>query len=318
MAQFCGFHASCQGFSHIKSTTPCQDASDYFADGSLVVCAVSDGHGGDKYFRSDVGAQKAVGIAVAAVREFMDRQGLYAAEGRKSSNNKKILTADNYVKILSELAAYIVCQWVGQVEEHWAETPPTEAETALLEKHFAGGDGINILKIYGATLIAGVMSEDANFAMQIGDGAVCVIKANGAKEIPAETVDEGQFGGHTNSLSSSDCLPLFSFYYAKKPLKAIVVASDGVTDSYGGNDGRDFLNFCGKMVELYEDDYQQAQAFVEEWLPCLSGQGSQDDMSVAGVLRLTESVNEGVAMPANEMEMVSNAGDNQEGITGPE
>ena len=122
--------------------------------------------------------------------------------------------------------------------------------------------------------------------MQIGDGAACIIRKNGNKLIPIETIDENQFGGRTNSLSSSNCLSLFRYFYSKHIPKAIIVASDGVVDSYAGNNGMDFLNFCSRLTDLFTEDYNQAQGFLDDWLPQLSEKGSQDDMSVAGIYLL--------------------------------
>ena len=277
-----GFKAKCRGFSHMKMDTACQDAVAY--DQDVAVCAVSDGHGSEKYFRSGVGAALAVEVAIEAVKAFMAKQNTYRNENDDHKYAGQILSNANYAKILHNLAGYIVTRWVEQLEEHWQTNPCNDLEKALCDKHFTNVKlEESFTKIYGATLIIGVITERFGFAIQIGDGAACIIKQNGHKLVPPELIDENQFGGRTNSLSSTNCLPLFRFYYTKTIPKAIVVASDGVVDSYGGNDGKDFQKFCAKLVELYADNYEQAQGFLEDWLPQLSEQGSQDDVAVAGI-----------------------------------
>lgn len=302
MTAFNGFKAKCRGFSHEESNTVCQDATEYFCDENIAVCTISDGHGSEKYFRSDVGSEKAVDVSVEAVRTFIARQIALNRED-ETQNNGQELTANSYPKLLSDLAGHIVSRWVDEVQAHWDEVSCNEDEKTLFDKHFpnAAKDEIKayVTKIYGATLIIGVMTEHFGFVMQIGDGAACVIKKEGSK-IFANTIDENQYLGQTNSLSSSNCLPRFRFDYFESIPKAIVVASDGVADSYAGNDGKDFLSFCEKLVNLYSGNYEQAQGFVEDWLPQLSKEGSQDDMSIAGVFLMPDELEPNIDDEMNE------------------
>lgn len=67
---FCSCH---QGESHKKTGKVCQDAA--FArcreEDRYAVAIVSDGHGGNNYFRSDIGSKKAVEATQEAIGEFM-------------------------------------------------------------------------------------------------------------------------------------------------------------------------------------------------------------------------------------------------------
>ena len=49
-------HHSCQGESHIATNKVCQDASYSATDTTMSIAIVCDGHGGARYFISDVGA----------------------------------------------------------------------------------------------------------------------------------------------------------------------------------------------------------------------------------------------------------------------
>ncbi|MCL2054427.1 MAG: protein phosphatase 2C domain-containing protein [Oscillospiraceae bacterium] len=303
MADFSKFKAKCEGFSHKKNGTVCQDSTDAHKSDKIAICVVSDGHGSEKYFRSDKGSDTAVKVAIEAVKQFDWKQRYNTSDKTKKDVKVEALSMENYNKLFNELARYIVAQWFFAVEAHWKENTPNEAEQVLFEKHFAGKD-VNITKIYGATLIIGVMTAHFSFVVQIGDGAAVIIPQNGEAFIPPETVDENQGAGQTNSLSSSNCLERFRYYYTEEPLKAIVVTTDGVTDSYGGNDGKDLLRFCEKLVDLHIEDDKQAKRFLNDWLPRLSEQGSQDDMSVAGIYdassRVTESTPDNIA-PESEI-----------------
>ncbi|MBR4504145.1 MAG: protein phosphatase 2C domain-containing protein [Candidatus Methanomethylophilaceae archaeon] len=57
------------GKSHYACGLPCQDSSGCISDEWFSAAAVSDGHGGSRYFRSNVGSRIAVDCALEAVRE---------------------------------------------------------------------------------------------------------------------------------------------------------------------------------------------------------------------------------------------------------
>jgi serine/threonine protein phosphatase PrpC len=61
---------SCQGESHKVTDKVCQDYSMAVADDSLSVAIVCDGHGGEPYFRSDVGAEYAAEAALHSITFF--------------------------------------------------------------------------------------------------------------------------------------------------------------------------------------------------------------------------------------------------------
>jgi len=290
MAKYKGFKAECQGFSHkkVSPTIPCQDAVGFDdEDENFAICAAADGHGSEKYLRSKEGADFAVSIAIEAVKDFIAKDGhvSLAKEGSAEKDRKKLLEG---------LAAHIVSRWIDKTRGHWEEGKSlTDNEKTLFGKHYPSQDPsskeLNIAKIYGTTLIVGAITEKCAFIIQCGDGAACVIAQGGETKIPPETVDENQLGSLTNSISSSDCLTLFRFFYTTEIPKAMVLASDGVLESYGGNDGNDFLRFCEKVVELHSADYEQAQRSLDEWLPKLSEKGSEDDMSMVGIFLRPEA-----------------------------
>jgi serine/threonine protein phosphatase PrpC len=281
MAKYRGFKAKCQGFSHKASDTPtpCQDAVAYKYGEGFAICAAADGHGSEKYFRSGNGAEIAVKIAVEAVKTFL--------------NSRMVLSEENFNKLLKDLAAYIVSKWIDETRKHWDTTPCNDDEKTVFAKHYPNQNPLdktlNVPRIYGTTLIVGAITEDFAFIIQCGDGAACIIPQDGNPNIPPVTIDENQIGGLANSISSLNCLTLFRYYYTDEIPISMLLVSDGVWTSYGGNNGDDFLRFCEKVLELYSRDYDQAQGFLEDWLPQLSERGSQDDMSIAGVFLLPEA-----------------------------
>ena len=64
-------HHSCQGESHILSNKVCQDSSYSSTSDTMSIAIVCDGHGGTRYFRSDVGSRFAVDATTECVQAFV-------------------------------------------------------------------------------------------------------------------------------------------------------------------------------------------------------------------------------------------------------
>jgi hypothetical protein len=62
----------CKGYSHEASGKPCQDFVYSESTPELSMAIVADGHGGERYFRSDKGAKFVVDIAVQSIRTFVN------------------------------------------------------------------------------------------------------------------------------------------------------------------------------------------------------------------------------------------------------
>ena len=61
------------GASHARRAMPGQDASGFVRREDTLIVALADGHGGENYDRSDVGARLAVAVGLAVFEEFHDR-----------------------------------------------------------------------------------------------------------------------------------------------------------------------------------------------------------------------------------------------------
>ena len=64
-------HHFCQGDSHKVTNKPCQDYAYSESNEYLSMAIVSDGHGGERYFRSQIGSELAVNITKEAIRNFV-------------------------------------------------------------------------------------------------------------------------------------------------------------------------------------------------------------------------------------------------------
>ena len=65
------FSFSCQGESHKLTNKPCQDSSLSYSEDGLSIAIVCDGHGGERYFRSDVGSRLCTKITEEAIKQFV-------------------------------------------------------------------------------------------------------------------------------------------------------------------------------------------------------------------------------------------------------
>ena len=296
MNKYIGFKSIEEGFSHKSSGTPCQDAVDVAICDKYVICVAADGHGSEKYIRSKKGSELVVKVAITAVKDFIEK--LYDENSSDLLNEffetsidsfdvDSVVNADkNQFKLLKSMSSYIVTQWVNEIRTDWDTIECDEKELELFIKNFPNHTPrdveLNITKIYGTTLIIGVITDDFSFIIQCGDGGSCIILEDDEAQIAKDTFDENQMGGMTNSLSASNCLDTFRYFFTKKKVNALILVSDGVLESYGGNDGKDFLLFCEKLYEVYSKDYDKAQQFLDAWMPKLSEKGNEDDVSIAG------------------------------------
>ena len=293
MKTYRGFIAKCEGNSHKESGTPCQDDVKCFPDiddKNMAICSAADGHGDKKYFRSEDGAKIATEIALNTMKDFVEIQLKLLQDQNgclDSELSKNIISDNNYINILSQLVACIISDWNDSVQKHWIENPLTDTEKSKYAENYQKNENTesisHILKIYGTTLMIGVMTDFFSFIIQCGDGGACIVEQDGSVHSPPGLFDKSQDFGRTNSICSNNSFDLFRYHYAEKKPKAILLVSDGVRESYQGNEGKGLQLFCGGLIELYLTNHQEAQNELEEWLPTLTEKGNRDDVSVAGI-----------------------------------
>jgi len=289
MPAYQGFNSTCTGYSHIKENSQCQDYSGFFCDENFAVAAAADGHGSEKYFRSGDGARIAVEAAIDSVKEFL-------SENKENEN----LLIEKHSQILEQLAGTITTRWVTGVEKHCQGNLFNESESELIRKYYnIDLENINehiedyskltfdneraITKIYGTTLIVAVIADSFAFALNNGDGVVVTIDNEKNCTIPPETVNDQLFAGLTTSMSDIDVVKKsFKYYFTADVPRAIFLATDGVRDSYKLSG---FFTLVSELLALFEEDMEAAQKKLEEWLPKISEKGSEDDMSLAGIIK---------------------------------
>jgi hypothetical protein len=267
------FNHTCIGYSHLASGKPCQDASYAASNDHYAVAIVSDGHGGEAYSRSDVGAQ----MALHAARYVID-------------NNP--LTSWHDPSIRPALFDELVRTWVDLVTEHDSSTHDDDTDITHVFDLVPPTRSPEITMRYGCTLMLACVHPNGWFAFQIGDGKCVAIHPLAPTGDPAQLTsepipnDERCFLNQTTSLCDADAAAEFRFCGGDRDSTpvAIFLGSDGIDDSWGSEEALhnfyiDILKHCASR-EAVEADLADA-------LPQLSRLGSHDDMSVAAIVDKT-------------------------------
>lgn len=285
------FSFSCQGESHKSIAKPCQDNSLSYSENGLAIAIVCDGHGGERYFRSDVGSQFCVNLTLQAIKQFVADVNKDLFIGSPFTQGKTIYERTPYDslnetdKSLRHLFSHIIFTWNKKIEEYTNLNPPTEVELVKVNPIYIEDlkKRKSLEKIYGCTLMAYVQTPLYWFAFHLGDGK-CISFHNDKTEIWKEPIpwDERCFLNKTTSICDSCALDEFRYCYqgnGEFPV-AVFLGSDGMDDSFGPIENlADFYMQILKM--LSEKDEEDANLTIKETLPLLSRKGSQDDMSVA-------------------------------------
>ncbi len=283
------FNHSCQGESHKVTDKECQDYSRIFADveHGIYIAVVCDGHGGDTYFRSAVGAKAATNITITNVLEFVREEGKNLLVGMPFTQVgilDTITEQDNLDISMRRLFAKIYIQWRNAISED-AKRPVTHWETENVKPEHLQilQDTERIVKAYGCTLMAYVQTPAYWFAFHLGDGKCVMIDKDMRFSQPIPW-DERCFLNKTTSLCDSE--PVEEFRYCVEGdgqfPAAIFLGSDGLDDTFG--DGDKLCNFYGNIIrKIKQEGLGPVSEDIMENLPNLSKIGSKDDMSIAFV-----------------------------------
>lgn len=286
---------SCQGESHIATGKVCQDYSysKVYENGNTIAI-VCDGHGGKRYFRSDIGAKIAAEVAERKVSAFIEEAGFSLLKDTpftqcvtisEQITNQDFDKTSNIARAFRQLFGSIIYEWNAQVLEHANQTPISETEKEGLEerwiREFESKD--NLEKVYGCTLLVCAYTPQFWFAFQIGDGKCFACDENGNWSEPIPW-DERCFLNKTTSICDSSAIDEFRYCYdgtGNFPI-AVILGSDGIDDSFGAEENQ--ANFYVQILKsIAKSGIEATLSEIESTLPQLSKIGSQDDMSIAMV-----------------------------------
>lgn len=262
-SQWCVGGASVIGAAHVRRGQVNQDAVAWTPARATqwterFAVAVSDGHGGRAYVRSDVGSQHAVQAALTALEWAVDEP-----------------------EQLGQLPGDVVDIWRQSVGEHAAAQPLADPPR---------GD---LFTAYGATLIAVGVTPTRLVALQIGDGDLLLGYPDGSIRRPLAD-DQGLVGEQTYSLCLADAarymrLQVFEYDTASAWPDFVLLATDGVSKSFV--DEAAFLGVAEHYRSLCSagaEPFRATVAALPEWLREVSERGSGDDASLCLASRFYE------------------------------
>jgi serine/threonine protein phosphatase PrpC len=252
-------NSSVRGISHISNSKVCQDATiaceQYYRGKPIILSAVSDGHGGEKYIRSDIGAH----FAIISFYEVAVEFGRWIIAYQPSDEEKNREFEKRFVRKLLK-------RWYELIEKHYEENPlDSPIDT--------------IATLYGCTISFVLVCEDKVFAGQIGDGAIFHYTTNQEKVFTIlSDVNSNTLGLSTDSLCSSNAI--YRYFCKTFPINPsssgiLLLSTDGLVDSLQEN-----------IKIALKDIYQKSQVFGKEWLRKMWGtqlakwsyEGVGDDM----------------------------------------
>ena len=294
----------CQGDSHKSLDKPCQDFAYAESNPDLSMAIVSDGHGGEPYFRSQIGSRVAANVTKDTIIEFLGdlKDSVYKKDqplfiGKHftdyicESQNESIVTPEH--NALLWLFSSIINKWNEQISLHALKHDLTEWELNHVEQQYLDefiakrqDPDATYEKTYGCTLMAYVQTKDFWFAFHIGDGKFVAFDESDGKLSCSQPIpwDERCFLNKTTSLCDSNAIDRFRYCYQGDghfPL-AVFLGSDGLDDSYG--DGKYLYSFYIEIFKLLmrKGEIKTLKTLMHD-LPVISKMGSKDDMSVASI-----------------------------------
>ncbi|MGN0978149.1 MAG: protein phosphatase 2C domain-containing protein [Faecousia sp.] len=286
MEQMYAFHKTVHGYGHQLREQPCEDASGSYCaeDGAYLIAVVADGHGQERSFRSAAGARMAVETAMQCLQELA--RAVTADPEEAEAFYTAVLSGSLARKTrIRQLTDTILSRWMDRVRSDYARNPPDAQELGPFAQFYQEPRRIPVM--YGTTLIAALWLPKCLLLLHQGDGRCDVFYEDGSVDQPIPW-DERCVSPVSTSLCEPDAPDRIRHCVidlTEKPVLACYLGSDGVDDCYRSQEGTHFF-YRSLSCRRSEMDAGAFEAYLEEWLPKVSRQGSRDDISVAGIVDL--------------------------------
>lgn len=288
--------ASIQGYSHLRSNKKNQDSFNIFPNEPItsppIIFALSDGHGGEKYYRSDIGSKLAVESAIEILTEFTKSPLI------EEINTENIEEMNK--KIKNTVCLDIVKNWRKKVaSQENPEDIKGDFNSIQREKNRPSIVDKQ-LEPYGSTLLIAVICTNCGIFIQLGDGDILFLSGKNQVERPIPK-DENLIANETYSL----CLPGAEHYFKVNCIlfgnkneidnssdpSLIMLSTDGYSNSYTSDE-----NFEKVLIDLSKIIFENPEGLqsgiknikdnLESWLQETSKLGSGDDITVGLMVNL--------------------------------
>jgi serine/threonine protein phosphatase PrpC len=288
--------ASVRGARHKRCQLPNQDAWQHYVspDGlPPVIVAVSDGHGSNRCFRSDVGSRIAVEVAIELSRSCIDSlQAANLSEARDTFECR--------------FPRHLISEWKQRVLRHASEQEFSGIEISQMAPANRSEVGqpvpeAHVLDAYGATLLLLIITQSYAVYLQLGDGEMLVVSEETtacglSTSLPEATgplpKDPQLIANETSSLCCDDALRRFRVrFQVLGPIvpSLFLICTDGYSNAFESPAG--FQQTATDLLKaLGTSGIETVDASFAEELEHVSTMGSGDDVTVVVVYRLADSV----------------------------
>ena len=273
---------SVRGADHLQTSIPNQDAIGWWTGaqcGLPLIMAISDGHGGERSFRSNRGSKIAVETTIQVLQDFI--KGL--------PDPRDLVEAEQMA--IAELPQAILKCWEEKVRIDLEANPFQDQELKrLLEKRGPASKETAEkypLLVYGATILATVITQYFILHLQLGDGDILCVDPNGKTYRPYPR-DERLVNNETTSLCS---LNAADFRLRLEPVNKngpvlVLMVSDGYTNSFP--DEEELLKAGAELLQsLRLEGMDTINEGLDATLKHISRLVSGDDISL-GLLKRSE------------------------------
>ncbi len=255
------------GEEHLKAHKCCQDAAGHEDTALASLIAVADGHGADEHPLSDIGAQLAVDISLAYMKQVTEQIEYYYREQIRDEHLQKSL--------MEQLKRSILARWLREVEAH------SRSIAQMGYKSYG-------IRAYGTTLIAAAVAKNYWFAIQIGDGN-CVELYGDLQFCESMPRDPYCRGAVTSSMCQRDALSVFRSHFSFRMPKLLLLHTDGIDDSLLEDAARHRI--YDTLISSFRNGKEQGFAELHENLRHIAAGGKGDDTSLSGVF-LTNDIHD--------------------------
>lgn len=190
---------------------------------------------------------------------------------------------------ISRLCHGINDAWQEAVIAHYRANPLSEQEiqdAGNLYDTYAAGK--RLPHIYGATLLAAVMTDEQMLLIQKGDGHAFFIYDDGTTSHDVIPWDDRCQLNFTTSLCDTDAADTYKCAIVsmrgKPGIAAVVLASDGLEDCYATMDAAD-VGVGQIAIFGAQEGMENLQSYLSSELAGMSDRASRDDISVVGWLK---------------------------------
>jgi serine/threonine protein phosphatase PrpC len=267
-----------RGASHVRSGLPNQDSFRIWSaeDGSGdCMIAVADGHGSALHFRSDVGSRMAAEVSVRLLRELRE-------EFRKTRDPEARRLA------VERLPEELVTSWRAAIKGHLSDHPLTQDDYELVTSKSRDDSekDLELLKQnellpYGSTVLAALLTASYLLFVQLGDGDILGVTANGRTWRAIEH-DSRLVANQTSSLCQPSAAADCRFRLITEPGQfpaLVLLSTDGYANSFVSEN--DFLQIGKDYLDLVRGDGVAAVARqLPGFLDAASTRGSGDDITL--------------------------------------